>query len=649
MTASRYPRRRNIVVFVLGLVAVLIVMEAVARRVEATGAEALRWYDASTQLRIEQMEERGSADVVFAGTSMAWQGLVPSVWHSLDPAGRDAFNVGLAGGVPQVMEPWLLDEVQPRLQPQLVVWGLSSLDFATSYGDDNLRLYEDALEARRGALARLEQISSRYSALVRYRSVLRDPNEWGEGRGFAEARRILGQDGERRDFEVDRSAARRRQIEARVTDFALDPADIEAIHRTVETLRSRGVEVAFVQMPVPARFAALHPNGARDVELAASAIRRLGDLLAVDVVDARGGYTDSDFVDFTHLDEASAAELTTRVVAALSGQDAGNGDSTVSPAELVEVANELAVMADFTRSALTQDGSQPGSSELWKSPMEYGRARDLWAYAAQGVEFHTVFTGSSLVYAGLDPAVYEAETGLAAYNAALPAAGPEELAAFLEDLVLPAARPQRIIFGLAPRDFATVGTATFCGDDLADYLEARSVREAAFAAIPWFEGVPTHSLLLGSPVLHEPPHPVPMHFRYRNAFSLLGDRTRYPTLNKKRLAEAEAILDERQSQYMFCGDRLEALQSLIADLTERGIEVVVVAMPVSSFRVDPLPGGRGQMEEIMDMVGVAALDAGASQYLDFKDLLSDDQFYDLTHPDLEASHQLTRAVAAALR
>lgn len=40
--------------------------------------------------------------------------------------------------------------------------------------------------------------------------------------------------------------------------------------------------------------------------------------------------------------------------------------------------------------------------------------------------------------------------------------------------------------------------------------------------------------------------------------------------------------------------------------------------------------------------------AGASRYVDFRDLLNDDQFYDYTHPDRRASHELTRALVEAL-
>ena len=639
---------RQVASFVIGLVVVLGFLEIVARFAEANGAAALRWYDASTQLRAEEMDRRDDIEVVFAGTSMAWQGLVPSVWTANDVAGRSAFNAGMAGGVPQVMEPWLLDVVQPKLRPRLVVWGLSSLDLSSSYGADNLKRYEEALEVRQGAVADLERFTAKYSALVRYRSVLRDPSEWGEDRGFDAAAASVGADGERRDFVVDTSARRRRQVEARLEAYSLDPEDIAAIHRTVIRLREAGTDVVFVQMPVPERFAALHPEGATDLATARRAITRLGDVLDVDVIDATGGFTDLDFVDFTHLKESAAAALTARVSREISDAEAVPVEATISDAELLAIANDLVAMADLTRSALTQSGSEPQSSEIWRSAIEYGHTRDLWAYQEEGINFHTIFVGSSMVFVGFDPEVYAEQTGLTAYNIGLPGARPEEYQAFMDDVLLPTMKPQRVIIGLAPRDFDAVGRGETCGSLSAEYSETRRRRQEVFQAVGWFADLSTESILFGDPVTHEAARAVPMHEEYRRRFSMLGNMRSYPKRSAARRARSAENLERRVSRYEYCSARLDAASSLVANLSEQGIEVVVVAMPLSSIRANSLPGGRAQMEQIMGDAERAVVAAGASRYVDFRGLLNDDQFYDHTHPDLPASHELTRALVEAL-
>ena len=128
------------------------------------------------------MDRRGPTDVVFAGTSMAWQGLDPATFTRIDRTGRSAYNAGLAGGIPGVMEPWLVDEVAPRLEPELLVWGLSTLDLAPAYGEENVAAYQDAPAVASGAMAELDRRAGSVSALVRRRSALRDPAAWwGEG------------------------------------------------------------------------------------------------------------------------------------------------------------------------------------------------------------------------------------------------------------------------------------------------------------------------------------------------------------------------------------------------------------------------------------------------------------------------------------
>ena len=248
-------RRRALALFSIGLLVAAALAEVSARIAEAAGPTALRWYDTSTQLKVEQMDQLGETNVVFAGTSMVWQGLVPASFKEADPDHRTAYNAGLAGGVPVVMEPWLLEEVTPRLDPDLVIWGLSSMDFSSSYGDDNLSRFRDALEGRTGTFASVEQTAARYSALVRYRSILRRPTAlFGTGKAqieqdFSEAAAVLGDSGERRDFAVDTGPERSRQVQARLRPYRIDPTDIDAIERTAAALRDRGIDVVFVEIP----------------------------------------------------------------------------------------------------------------------------------------------------------------------------------------------------------------------------------------------------------------------------------------------------------------------------------------------------------------------------------------------------------------
>lgn len=313
--------------WLLGVLLVLVLGEVAARVIESTDPPQVTWYDAATQQRVPMMDDR-TADVAFVGTSMAWQGFVPGPFSEAD--GRSAFNAGLAGAVPVVMEPWILNEAEPRLQPDLVVWGLSSFDLAPNYGDTQLEAYRSAPETRTGALAWMDRNARRFSALIRMRTIMRQPSKLiGVGADetqddIDEAVRITGVDGERLDFDEDKGDRRGQIVKARLKDFDPDPADLDAVRRTATELRERGVRLVLVQMPVPEIFVERHPNGRADYDKTGVAIRELGAELNADVVDFDGLFADDSFVDYTHLDEPSTQQFTEWFVAALAALESSS-------------------------------------------------------------------------------------------------------------------------------------------------------------------------------------------------------------------------------------------------------------------------------------------------------------------------------------
>ncbi|MDH3704512.1 MAG: hypothetical protein OES57_00485 [Acidimicrobiia bacterium] len=298
-------------VFVLGLV----LLEMTARVVVASADPAdVVWYDASTQLRVEMLDELESVDVVFAGTSSAWQGLVPDLFVA-HGAAESAFNAGLAGGVPAVTSPWLLDEVVPRTDPDVVVWGLTSLDFSAAYGHTNEEAYDEAFETRHGWLADLDRALSEVSELVRSRRLLRNPSMlWGQAQDdiraeLSEAASITGAHGERLDFTEDVSPERAAIMQARVRDYEVDQHDVDLVGETVRALQAQGRTVVFVEIPFPERFVRLHPNGAADIDEAADTIDAIAAEHGITVVRSTETFTDDDFVDFSHLSAEAAARF----------------------------------------------------------------------------------------------------------------------------------------------------------------------------------------------------------------------------------------------------------------------------------------------------------------------------------------------------
>lgn len=319
-------RGRRVAVFLVGVLVAVTASEAGARfAVDAADAPILRWHDFSSQLKVEQMAALpDGADVVIVGTSMAQQDLVPTLIAS-QIGDSSVYNAGLNGGVPVMMEPWLMHQVLPALEPRLVVWGLSPLDMSAVYGDATKNAYDQAFETRQGLLATADRWVSKYSTLVSSRAVLRDPRSLFGDESIvlqtqaAEAAAALGVAGNRIVFDTELGIERQTEVSDRVSPFNLDRDDLAAIARTVVILRSSGVEVVFVELPIPPRFVSVMPNKGQDLLLFSEAVAALGSELDVVVLGASDLYDDSDFVDFTHMSSSAAANFSADIGAQLAG------------------------------------------------------------------------------------------------------------------------------------------------------------------------------------------------------------------------------------------------------------------------------------------------------------------------------------------
>ncbi len=323
MVKRRNPSSlRRLWLFALGSLLVISAGELGTRLLVAED-EVLRWHDYGTQLKVDQLTSLVDDDrpptVVIIGNSMAQQALVPDVLARSDttqPGEADRYyNAALNGGVPVVMEPWVLDEIVPLAKPRRVIWGLSSIDLSATYGDASATAYNTALSTRPGRLASMDRWISRHSRFVSSRAALRNPSAmWGSEGSAARAdltaaRAELGRHGERRNFSINVSDERAAELRQRIAPFALDVDDLAAIVRTVDALRRQGIEVSLVELPVPPRFIELYPQGAATHARFETAVARLAEDLDVAYVPLGAkadAYGDGDFVDFTHLTEAAA-------------------------------------------------------------------------------------------------------------------------------------------------------------------------------------------------------------------------------------------------------------------------------------------------------------------------------------------------------
>lgn len=302
-------------IWLLSAVAILMIVELGARLIEpSVNVPPVTWYDAATQQRVE-MFDAVEPEVVFVGTSMSWQAFVPETFNANSEFER-SFNAGLAGAVPTVTSPWVTDIVAERTTPDVVVWGLSSLDFSASYGDGPEQAWLEAPATRSDPLGLVDTFGREFSATLRLRRLLRSPDElWGDGatirsQEWQDALDVTGADGERLDFTEDKSDRTAAIMSARLKDFRIDAADVAAVERAVNELTAQNIRVVLVELPVPPSFINQHPGGAADHARTGETIELLATALDLEHYDLSTGYEEDDFVDFTHLTADAADRFT---------------------------------------------------------------------------------------------------------------------------------------------------------------------------------------------------------------------------------------------------------------------------------------------------------------------------------------------------
>lgn len=255
-----------------------------------------------------------------------------------------------------------------------------------------------------------------------------------------------------------------------------------------------------------------------------------------------------------------------------------------------------------------------------------------------------VFAGNSMTRDGLVPEVFEAAdpTGRSTYNAALDAATPALLERWVLDEVDPRVTPDGVVIGVSSFDLndnAAIGRsalrayddAPLTRDDLFGRLQAPFIRSLAL-----FE----HRNELRDPQTlwaglgdwwsdEDRPRLGP-----EGLDGLLGpdgeglsrrDLRYEPSPLTDRFARSQLLND-----FAIGGRQAEALADLVRELTERGVDVAVVALPVTDDYVDAHPDGAASHDEFLAVAEAVATDAGA-RFVDLHDRAPGDQWFADTH------------------
>ncbi len=285
----RYPRKA-IGGWIAGFLSVLLVLELGLHAASGHLSDPVDYVNVPAQVFAHDMDVLHAAhirsDLTFVGNSMVQRDIDAKAFEGKLPGVTWAHDVGIGGFQMVTTQHWLLEQVVPRINPRRVVIGISSSDFNAGrlIGSQTFPKYEAARATKPGLDGDANRVLENL-ALSKYRTQLRDPYQlYRDAEGKAVHIKTSGSLDSRAKWKLGYPAATPAQLvrgqrtelayirSQELLDFRIGTVEMQAFADTLQALRSKGIAVAVVLMPVSSQYIASHPHGTADFDAWTSAI-----------------------------------------------------------------------------------------------------------------------------------------------------------------------------------------------------------------------------------------------------------------------------------------------------------------------------------------------------------------------------------------
>ena len=282
--------------------------------------------------------------------------------------------------------------------------------------------------------------------------------------------------------------------------------------------------------------------------------------------------------------------------------------------------------------------------DLWADASTATKVAQMDAVEAGQGCVDVVFAGNSMTRDGIDPAVFTAadRERRTAYNASLDAATPQLLAQWLPDHVDPRLHPDTVVIGLTSFDFNDGAALT--ASALQAYESAPKTRPGLLGRLeqPFLE----HSAIFRHRVeLRDPEVIWESLGRWRR-----GEQTERPDasglpgvlgpagqgLSRQDLVYSgsavsqQLVVDQLLNDYAPSEDQADALRSLVEDLRDADIQVVLLLLPVTEDYLALHPAGTADFEAFAERVREIGVEADV-EVVDAHDWAPGDEVFADTH------------------
>lgn len=290
-------------------------------------------------------------------------------------------------------------------------------------------------------------------------------------------------------------------------------------------------------------------------------------------------------------------------------------------------------------------GARLGEPQFWYAPQAQELIGEMDRLKEAGVTSDVVFAGSSMVEFGIRPSIVERRLDSIdwAHNAGIPQGYTTVTRRWLLEEVLPRLHPTRVVWGLSSIDF-NGGRPT---PAIVRYERARAGAPGFFGALDrdlWsVSAIARFRDLLREPSTFLDLFEAAPDTGSQQALKDLMEPVVWPQVeqNARTLGDLTTSL---LADFHIGAPHVAALEETAAALTEQGIELVLVLLPVSQPYIDAHPGGAAGYDAFVEWITGEAVRLSVPLF-DHGRAVPEDEFLDYNHISPDAATTLTELVS----
>ncbi|MDH3705138.1 MAG: hypothetical protein OES57_03685 [Acidimicrobiia bacterium] len=307
------------------------------------------------------------------------------------------------------------------------------------------------------------------------------------------------------------------------------------------------------------------------------------------------------------------------------------------------VTGRAVAVSDWYRLRLYEAPASIGA-EMWYHADHLGHVVELERLRSDDQEIGVLVVGDSRVKRGVDALALSGSLGTTAMNIGMPLLYPTVMEPWLDQARRRARQPARVVIGVGATDAFRA-----CTDARIARMEAAvALQEQAFATLPVLAELDREPVLVGAgPTSSYGDSPV---LRAHRTTTLAEGQGTGITGTASEVVAVEVERGQYRSLLtdpVRCDPIIDTLGRVVETLVADGVDVLVVGMPIHPELRDMPPTGGELIDGVTVEQSRLAQEAGAT-FLDLSQLLSAEEFVDLTDPTEAGRARVTESIAAAL-